>query len=231
MQSATVRAPLSVPLLAPALVDTRHEFDHLASIYVPIAIGVFALIVLATAFAVLRYRGRTAEQAARWDEHNPLEGGYALILALTVAFLLYLTFTAEHRVDTVSAREAPSVTVDVTGAKWEWTFSYRGYGITQRSGAAGRQPLVVPTGEAVRFNLRTLDVIHAFWIPQLEFKHDLIPGSTQVETLTFTRAGLFQGACAEFCGLRHADMLFNVRAVSPAQFRAWAASGGRTVAW
>jgi cytochrome c oxidase subunit 2 len=72
-----------------------------------------------------------------------------------------------------------------------------------------------------------VDVIHAFWIPELEFKHDLIPGSTQVATLTFARTGLYQGECAEFCGLRHADMLFNVRVLTPGEFRAWARGGGK----
>jgi cytochrome c oxidase subunit II len=226
-----VRVPVSVWLLHPALVDTRHEYNHLASIYVPIAIGVFAAIVLAVAVAVLRYRGRPPERAARWSENNPLEGGYAILLALTVAFLLYLTFSAEHRVDTVSNRQVPAVTIDVTGAKWEWTFQYPRYGITARSGTVGRQPLVVPSGEAVRFRLRTVDVIHAFWIPRLEYKHDLIPGSIQTITLSFDRPGLLAGACAEFCGLRHSDMIFNVRVVAPGQFERWARSGGTVRSW
>ena len=62
-----------------------------------------------------------------------------------MAFLLYLTFTAEHRVDTVVDRERPSLTIDVTAAKWEWQFSYPGYGIVVRSGTVGHQPLVVPS--------------------------------------------------------------------------------------
>ncbi|MBV9917912.1 MAG: cytochrome c oxidase subunit II [Solirubrobacterales bacterium] len=213
--------------LSPALVDTRHEYGHVFSIYVPIAIGVFAVIVLVTAFALLRYTGRAPERAAQWRENNRLEGGYVTVLVLTVAFLLYLTFTAEHRVDTVANQQRPTVTIDVIGAKWEWTFAYRAYGITQRSGTVGRQPLVVPANQPVRFNLRTLDVIHAFWIPHVRYKHDLIPGSTQVSTLSFSKVGLFQGECAEFCGLRHADMLFDVRVLAPAQFQAWARSGGK----
>jgi cytochrome c oxidase subunit 2 len=210
-----------------ALVDTRHEYQHLFSIYVPIAVGVFVIILLATAFALLRYRRRRPEEAARWHEHNRLEGGYAALLALVVVFLLYLTFTAEHRVDTVSAHERPSVIVDVNGAKWEWTFRYPAYGITMRSGTVGRQPLVVPTGQAVRFNLVTTDVIHAFWIPELRFKRDLIPGATESVTLTFPSAGEFQGQCAEFCGLRHPEMVFDVHAVSPSAFARWAQGGGR----
>jgi cytochrome c oxidase subunit 2 len=209
-----------------ALIDTRHEYGHVFSVYVPIAIGVFALIVLAIVAASLRYRGRPPQAAARWHEHNPLEGGYAALLAVVVAFLLYVTFSAEHRVDTVAKRERPSLTVDVTGAKWEWQFSYRGYGINLHSGTVGRQPVVVPTGAAIRFNLSSLDVIHALWVPELRFKRDLIPGATESVTLTFSRAGVFAGQCAEFCGLRHTDMVFTVHAVSPRQFAAWAARRG-----
>jgi cytochrome c oxidase subunit 2 len=184
-------------------------------------------IVLVMGLAVLRYRRRPAAKAARWHENNPLEGAYAAFLAVVVAFLLYVTFTAEHQVDTVSARERPSLTIDVTGAKWEWQFALPTYGFSVRSGTVGRQQLVVPTGEAIRFNLVSVDVIHSFWIPALRYKRDLIPGATESVTLMFPTAGAFAGQCAEFCGLRHADMVFTVHAVSPAQFEAWAHSRGR----
>jgi cytochrome c oxidase subunit 2 len=215
------------PPVSAAVVDTRYEYHHLFAIYVPIAVGVFAAIVLLTGFAVLRYRGRAPERAARWHENNGLEGGYAVLLAAVCVFLLYLTFTAEHRVDTVANRQRPALIVDVTAAKWEWSFAYPAYGFTQRSGTVGRQPLVVPAGRPVRFNLVSLDVIHAFWIPEVDYKHDLIPGSTQVSTLSFARPGSYQGQCAEFCGLRHADMVFPVLVLTPARFAAWAASGGK----
>jgi cytochrome c oxidase subunit 2 len=209
----------------PGLVSTRREYDHLFSIYVPIGIGVFVVIALATLLAVAIYRRRPPERAARWHEHNPIEGTYAGLLACVAAFLLYLTFTAEHKVDTVANQERPAVVVDVTGSKWEWTFTYPAYGFSTRSGTVGRQPLVVPAGQPVRFNLASADVIHSFWIPALRYKHDAIPGSVQVTTLTFS-PGVFGGACAEFCGLRHADMVFAAHAVSPAAFAAWARSRG-----
>ena len=213
-------------LSVPGLVETRHEYAHVFGIYVPIALGVFALIVLLVMFAVLRYRRRPPEQAARWHEHNPLEASYAVLLSVVVAFLLYMTFTAEHRVDTVANRERASLTIDVVAAKWEWTFTYPAYGITQRSGTAGHQPLVVPVGEPIRFNFSTLDVIHAFWVPELRYKHDLTPGATQSQILSFSRPGVFPGECAEFCGLRHADMLFSVHAVPAAEFARWASTRG-----
>jgi cytochrome c oxidase subunit 2 len=217
-----------MPVISLALISTRHEYGWLFGIYVPIAAGVFAVICVVVLTAVVRYRRRAPEEVSRRSEHNPLEAGYALLLTATVAFLLYLTFTAEHRVDTVSLTETPAVTVDAIGAKWEWEFRYPGYGIVQRSGTVGRQPLVVPANRAVRFNLSSQDVIHAFWVPAIEFKRDLIPGATEHVVLTFTQTGLFRGECAEFCGLRHPEMVFNVRVLSASAFSAWARSGGRT---
>ena len=210
----------------PALVSTRHEYDHLFSIYVPIAIGVFAVIAIAVLVAIVIFRRRPPERAARWSEHNALEGSYAALLACVAAFLLYLTFTAEHKVDTVANRQRPAVVINVIGSKWEWTFNYPAYGFSVRSGTVGRQPLVVPAGEAVRFNLTSIDVIHSFWIPALRYKHDAIPGSVQVTTLSFS-TGAFAGQCAEFCGLRHSDMVFTAHAVSPSSFAAWARRRGR----
>jgi cytochrome c oxidase subunit II len=210
-----------------ALVSTRHEYDHLFSIYVPIAISVFALILIAVVVAVVIFRRRPRERAARWSENNLVEGTYAVLLACVAAFLLYLTFTAEHKVDTVANRERPAVVVNITGSKWVWTFGYPAFGFNVRSGAVGRRPFVVPAGEAVRINLTSSDVIHSFWVPAVRYKRDAIPGSTQVTTLTFSR-GEHPGQCAEFCGLRHSGMVFTVHAVIPAQFLAWARSGGRS---
>jgi hypothetical protein len=121
---------------------------------------------------------------------------YAGLLVLTASVLIYLTLTAENKVDIVANHERPAVTVDVTAAKWEWEFRYRGDGIVVRSGTVGRQPLVVPVDEAIRFNLASQDVIHALWVPEVRFKRDLIPGTVEHVTLTFTRAGLFPGQCA-----------------------------------
>ena len=208
------------------LVSTRTEYDHLFSIYVPIAIGVFVAIFVVVLVAVLIFRRRPPERAARWHEHNPIEGTYAVLLACVAAFLLYLTFTAEHKVDTVANRQRPAVVIDVTGSKWEWTFTYPAYRFSVRSGTVGRQPLVVPAGTPVRFRLTSTDVIHSFWIPALRYKHDAIPGSVQIATLSF-RPGVFPGQCAEFCGLRHSYMIFTAHAVSPAAFVSWARSRGR----
>jgi cytochrome c oxidase subunit 2 len=184
------------------------------------------VIVIATVLAVLIFRRRPRERAARWHENNPLEGTYAVLLACTAAFLLYLTFGAEHKVDTVANQQRPAVVINVIGSKWEWTLAYPAYNFSVRSGTVGRQAFVVPVNEPIRFNIYSADVIHSFWVPELRYKHDAIPGRVQVTTLTFTKPGSFSGQCAEYCGLRHSDMVFTIHAVSRAAFASWAQSKG-----
>jgi cytochrome c oxidase subunit II len=209
-----------------SLVSTRREYDHVASIYLPIAIGVFALVLVLTVAAVLRYRHRTDRDSGPADLIRT-ESAYAVLLALVAAMLIYLTLGAEHRVDTVANQERPALVVDVTGARWEWQFRYPGHGIVRRSGTSGDQPLVVPADRAIRFNLVSQDVIHSFWIPELRFKRDLFRGTVEHVTLTFTRTGSFRGQCAEFCGLRHAEMVFRVVVLTPERFSTWLTAHGR----
>src|ERR1051325_1702634 len=90
-----------------ALVETRHEYQHVFGIYVPIALGVLALIFTVTIGAVLVFRRRKPSQTARWHENTPLEAAYAAMLAGVVAFLLYVTFSAEQKVDAVARGERP----------------------------------------------------------------------------------------------------------------------------
>jgi cytochrome c oxidase subunit 2 len=215
-------------VIALAIVNNAAEYNDVYDVYVPIAIGVFVLFTGLIVFFAIRGRFRAPERASRRHEHNPLEISYAVLLACVVAFLLYVTYSAEHQIDTVSMTEKPYVTIDVVGAKWEWVFRYPRYGITHESGTVGRQALVVPINEPVRFKITSRDVIHSFWLPVIDYKRDAIPGATEVAILDFDRTGVTEGHCAQFCGLRHADMWFYVDAVTPARFMAWARSHGRS---
>jgi cytochrome c oxidase subunit 2 len=208
-------------------VDTRTEHDGLASLYLPIAIVVALVVVgLLVTFAI-RYRARDAAAAATpagGPTHAPrVELVYALFLVAIVAFLLWLTFRVEARIDPVASN--PALTVDVTAAKWQWRFDYPREGIVQRQVGDRDPTLVVPVGEEVRFNLRAKDVIHAFWIPAMRWKRDATPGRTTVFTLAFPHVGAIPGGglCSEFCGIGHDQMRFNVRVLSRAAFARWAA--------
>lgn len=85
----------------------------------------------------------------------------------------------------------------------------------------------VPVGRTVAFALASPDVIHSFWIPGLAGKVDMIPGRTNDLVVRATKAGVFRGVCAEFCGLSHARMAFDVIAMEPAAFDQWLAEVAR----
>jgi cytochrome c oxidase subunit 2 len=84
--------------------------------------------------------------------------------------------------------------------------------------------LHIPVGRPVMLELRSDDVIHSFWVPSLQGKKDLIPGYTTTLNLQGSRAGTYRGQCAEFCGLQHAKMSFDVHVHDVADFATWQAS-------
>lgn len=84
----------------------------------------------------------------------------------------------------------------------------------------------IPVGRTVAFDLRSPDVIHSFWIPGLAGKVDMIPGRTNELVVHATETGSFRGVCAEFCGLSHARMAFDVIAMAPDAFDGWLQNAG-----
>ena len=201
-----------------ALVDTRDEFQDLWSLYLPIGVAVAAIVFGLVLFSVIRYRRRD-DELPRGREGPPIvEGLYALLLAGVVAFLLAFTFTTNDR-ETELASD-PGARVDVTAFQWGWRFTYPGEGVSVVGDEKRPPTLVVPTDTTVRFTLRSRDVIHAFWIPELRFKRDAFPDRETEFDLSFDDEGAI-GRCAEFCGLAHGEMTFHVVAMSPSEFRNW----------
>jgi cytochrome c oxidase subunit 2 len=203
--------------------DTRADYLQVQQVYLPIALAVFAIVVGLTLFAVVRYRRRSDGRRASQKSESKAEYVYAAFLALTAAFLVGWTFHVEDREDRVAG--AAPLDVHVTASQWTWRFDYVGRRVSVVGSSAHAPTLVVPTGVPVRFQMTSPDVIHSFWIPARRFKRDAFPGTTTRFSLMWDNPGLDRGArCAEFCGLDHDAMLFSVRALAPAAFRAWMAS-------
>ena len=200
----------------------RDEFQDLFALYAPIAAAVFAAVVLAYLTIVVRFRRRRGAVAV--DPPQPSdrwrwELAYAVVLAIVAAVLITFSLRAADRVDRLSAD--PGLTIDVTAFKWQWAFSYRDEGV-RIEGVEGEEPtLTVPADTTVRFTLRSNDVIHAFWVPDVRFKRDAFPKRTTEFDLRFDETGRHEGICAEFCGLDHTIMRFEVDALPPAEFARW----------
>ncbi len=113
----------------------------------------------------------------------------------------------------------PALTIHVTGYDWWWKVDYPAAGGTPEFTTANE--IHIPTGVPVEIDLGSADVIHAFWVPALAGKTEMIPGVSNHQWIEADRPGIYRGQCTQFCGLQHAHMAFDVIAESPEAFAAW----------
>jgi cytochrome c oxidase subunit II len=216
------------------LASTQHEFGRVQDLYLPVGLAVLVIVVGAFAFAVVRYRARPGRAPRPTRDRNVLEAAIATVIAGIVAVLLVTTLRANADITDTGRHGRPGFAVDVLTFRWGWQFSYPSLpGVVDRTRPNAPPVLHVPADTMVRFRMRTEDVVHAFWVPAVRFKADAWPDTTRTFDLVFGEGQAVSGHCAQYCGLKHSDMVFTVDAMAPADFRAWAArmrpraAGGR----
>lgn len=141
-----------------------------------------------------------------------LTGGVALPVVLVSVVLVVTVTTLRASAD---RSEDAALTVDVIGHRWWWEVRYPDHDIVTAN------EVHVPAGRTVELRLRSADVIHSFWVPALAGKLDLLPERTNTLWLDATEPGRYQGHCAEFCGVQHANMGLVVVAHDASGFDAW----------
>jgi cytochrome c oxidase subunit II len=114
----------------------------------------------------------------------------------------------------------PAVQVQLNGRQWWWEVRY-----IDRDGRAVTlaNELRLPLGEPVAVRLTSSDVVHAFWVPALAGRIEMVPGRVEQLRMTATQAGVHRGQCAQFCGTQHALMALHVVVEEGPAFRAWLA--------
>jgi cytochrome c oxidase subunit II len=184
------------------------------------ALGLAALVWGLIIYAAIRFRRTKNNLEPRTQNANntPLEIAWTVAPLLIVIGLFAYTYHIEAGVEALAA-DAP-VTVSVNGFRWGWTFAYAG-GPTVTGNSLHPPEMVLPVGETVAIVVTSSDVIHSFWIPDMLFKRDAVPGRISTFDLTPTKPGTYLGRCGEFCGLNHALMTFTVRVVSPDDYARW----------
>lgn len=194
------------------------------NIFLAICTVVFAAVMVALILAVRRAPHiRTQEPPDLSTVNVPeprLRRNVATAVTLVILGLLVL-LAASVFTDRALARLPlkDAVNIEVTAHQWWWTVTYKEGPVSETFDTANE--IHVPVGRPVVIKLRSSDVIHSLWIPNLAGKRDLIPGRTATIALQADQPGLYRGQCAEFCGFQHAFMAFDVLAEAPAQFEAW----------
>ncbi|WKZ83691.1 MAG: cytochrome c oxidase subunit II [Acidimicrobiia bacterium] len=194
------------------------QVDSLFWLVFWIATGVFALVSLALAYAVLRFRrrGDTDRPVRQVHGNTRLEIAWTILPAVILAIVAVPTVATLFEVRAAPGPEDDALEITVTGHQWWWEFHYPEYGITTAN------EMWVPVDRTVYLSLTSADVIHSFWVPRLAGKRDAVPGRINNIRFEAAETGAYVGQCAEFCGLAHADMRQRVFVTSAEEFEAWA---------
>jgi cytochrome c oxidase subunit 2 len=176
--------------------------------------AVVFLLVLSVLFYVLtRFRARPGDpDPPQIHGNTKLEIGWTIAPLLLLVVLFLLTVRTQR---VVEAEMPGALRVKVIGHQWWWEYQYPELGLVTAN------ELHLPVGRPVKLELEGADVIHSYWVPQLGWKKDTIPGKTNDLWAQFDQAGVYDGACTEYCGTQHAWMRVRLVAEPGDQFDAW----------
>lgn len=205
---------------------------------------VFVAVVLFVAYCLIRFRYQPGRQAAYEPENKRLEWGLTIATAIGVAAMLAPGLIVWNHFITVPD---DATEVEALGQQWQW--SYRLPGKDGKLGLSGTQnvnsnnplglsshdpnakddlvieaaDLHLQVGKPVKLLMRSIDVIHDFYVPEFRAKMDIVPGMVTYVWFTPTRTGTFETFCAEFCGTGHYTMRGKVVVDSEADYQTWLA--------
>jgi cytochrome c oxidase subunit 2 len=216
-----------------ALAPASHQSADIASLFwwmtgaAAIGLGVVVALLL---LAWMRSGKRGVAGDTQGSKPGERMGWYVVIAGgVVVPMLLIASLFVISDLFVIKTTEAPAAnstrrTVLVIGHQWWWEVRYPG------TDAVTANEIHIPVRTPVRLEVRTADVIHSFWVPELNRKIDTLPGTTNEIELYADAVGRYRGQCAEFCGLQHAHMGIWVYADPPATFARWLARQSKPAA-
>jgi cytochrome c oxidase subunit 2 len=209
------------------------EISKLWWLFFYVCTAVFVLVIVALLIAIYKGRRKRVEAAAAAPfvdkvpfepleeserrKRNVVAGAVGVTVAILFVFLIASFLTG--RAISPSKATQNALMIEVTGYQWWWRVRY--VDSNPSNVVVTANEIHIPVGQPVLITLRSSDVIHSFWVPNLMGKKDAIPGKDSSVLLQADRAGFYRGQCAEYCGAQHAHMGLDVIAESPQQFSAW----------
>lgn len=215
---------------------------HMLIMWICVAIGV--VVFGAIFYSILVFRKSKGAVAAQWHESTTVE---VLWTAIPFVILVVLAVPATKALIMMEDVSKSDLTVKVTGYQWKWQYEYVNEGVSvfstladtsnrARQVGSGIDPatienyllevdneIVLPVNKKIRFLTTAADVIHSWWVPDLGWKRDAIPGFINESWATIQQEGVYRGQCTELCGKDHGFMPIVIRVVSDAEFQQWLA--------
>jgi len=204
-------------LLGSAFTPVSPQALAISNMFLAILLIMAAILALVTGlllYIVVRYRARPGAGEPPQNLGNTrLEVTWTVAPILLLIVVFFFTVGAMRAADPGGDQRRPDLVV--IGHQWWWEVRYPATGVVTAN------EIHLPVGRRLFVRLDSGDVIHNLWFPELGPKMDLVPGQTNYISLQADRAGVYQGACAEFCGVEHAWMRLRAIAQPPDQFAAW----------
>jgi len=236
MFTGSAFAAYELNLPTPAAPLTQQMFD-LHMLTTKIATIIMIVIIVIVVYAIFKFR-KSKDYQADQNFHTGAFGTWSWILVPVIVLGIDLTIAgsasdALKQVEDYSQKN--DVTIKVIGSQWKWTYEYMDDDIRvvsnilpeEKAGdnylRAVDNPLVLPVNKRIRLLHTASDVIHAWWVPEIAYKKDAIPGYINETWTNIQKEGTYRGQCAELCGTGHAYMPIVVEAVSQEKYDAWKA--------
>ncbi|MGP0029567.1 MAG: cytochrome c oxidase subunit II [Acidimicrobiales bacterium] len=179
-------------------------------------VGGFVLALIL--WALFRYRRKSDEIPRQTQYHTVVEITYTVVPIIIVVILFVFTVLVENKVDATPPN--PGAKIHVDAFQWGWEFQYPG-GVKIIGQTTQAPTMIVPTGTDVQIDLKSLDVLHGFYVPAFNFSRYASPGYTTSFDFNVLHTGVYRGQCTQLCGLYHSLMFFNVKAVTQQQYAVW----------
>ena len=213
---------------------------HMLTLWVVTIIGVFVFGVMF--WSIFHHRKSKGAKAAKFSHSTTVEIIWTIVPTIIIISLAVPATGLLIRMDDTSEAK---ITIKATGIQWKWKYDYLDEDITLYSSLDAKsqevaqrdsgqnpmehenylldvdEPLVVPVNTKLRILTTAEDVIHAWWVPELGWKRDAIPGFINDNWAIIEEPGTYRGNCTEICGKGHGYMPIVVKAVSMEEYEAW----------
>ena len=203
-----------------------HNTDWIYQIMLVTTSGIFGLVTAVLVVAIFQFRAKHGEMrdAAPVHGHTGLEIIWTIIPTIIVVALTGLSWKVLN--DNNVADASGHLTVSVWGQKWDWNYDYPTYSgsVTGAKGTfpymvSGIHELTVPINTPIRFEVRSRDVIHGWWVPEWRVQINATPGQTNILSATPNKTGWFPVVCTFVCGDAHPKMGTEVAGAFPSRIR------------
>jgi cytochrome c oxidase subunit II len=214
---AAAAVAIFIPWLPEQNSKEAGRIDFVFWFVVTICIAVFAVVAAVIIYSVVKFRARPDDDS----DGPPIHGHTGIEIAWTAVPAALVTAIAIVSAVVLAENgklKADRLEVDVTAQQFAWHFKYPQYG------GFSSDELRLEEGRQVELNLRALDVIHSFWVPEFRQKQDAVPGIVTHLPIIPNRSGKYTLFCTELCGLGHALMRAKVIVMKKAAFERWAQS-------